>query len=401
MNTEIPAVIAAESASATEPTESQEVSLQERLNNATEEEYKTWERTGDIPPVKPKAKTEEPPPKTETPAASNAVATEVAKEPSAAAAGEPKLPAKAETAAVPEPARPQQKKRSGDARIQQLLDERKQRDEQWQARIDEIERRLPKPAESDVKTASSAAAEPGKTQAKARPKLADTDPKTGKPFASIDAWSDAVDEWYDQRLEAKLTERLAQSEQHRTFEEQERKAQQELAPKWKPGIDKYPDFAAVAGNPDLLLPRFGAADIFLRNSENAAEVLYYLGQHPEILQRFYRYTPGPNDRKAKDGQPGLLTGKWENLVDPVLQTIELTKIETALTGAASATAAAIVPPPAQKPPAAPHKPLPPPPTVLSAHGSASGDPIEEAVKNKSFADYEKAANAAERKARRA
>jgi hypothetical protein len=405
MNTEIPAVTPAESAPATTPavnaaesapaTETTEVSLQERLNNATEEEYKTWVDTGDIPPVKPKAKIEETPTKTETPAVSKEEKEQ--KESSADNAGATTPPAKTEIAAVPEPAT-RLKKRTGDARVQQLLDERKERDREWQAKLDDIEKRLPKSAEVSAQPGSRPAAEAAKTLVKARPKLADNDPKTGKPFASIDAWSDAVDEWHEQRFDAKLTERIGQSEQQRQFAEQEQRANQELAAKWEPGQKKYADFNKVAGNPDLLLPRFGAADLFLRKSDNAAEVMYYLGQHPELLESFYRYTPGPNDKKPKDGQPGLLTGKWENLVDPVIQTIELAKIEARLMSATPAAAAAASP---KTTPSAPTKPLPPPPTVLAANGSVAGDPVEEAIKNKSYADYEKAANAAERRGRRA
>jgi hypothetical protein len=406
MNTEIPAVIPAESASATESVttheETPEVGLQERLNNATEEEYKTWERTGDIPPVKPKAKTEEKteatPPKTDAPAAPKETTEQ--KESSAAAAEVTKPAAAPETAGVPEPPKPQ-KKRSGDARIQQLLDERKERDREWQSRFDDLEKRLPKPAEVSDKPGSRPAAEAGKAEVKAKPTLTDNDPKTGKPFASINAWSDAVDEWNDSRFEAKLAERFSQTEQQRQFVEQEHRANQELAAKWEPGRKKYADFDTVAGNPDLLLPRYGAADLFLRKSENAAEVMYYLGQHPELLASFYRYTPGPGDKQPKDGQPGLLTGKWENLIDPVVQTIELAKIEARLTAAAPGTAAAAAAAASPKTtPSAPTKPLPPPPTVLAANSSAAGDAVEEAIKKKDFAAYEAEENRRERSVRR-
>lgn len=370
------AVTPATPAVATEAVE-QEVSLQERLNAATPEEYKTWERTGDIPPVKPKAA--EPPPKAETPA--------VSKESSAAAPGESKPPEKVETAPATEPGKPQ-KKRTGDARILQLLDERKQRDEEWQRRFDELAAKIPKSAEPSAKTDSQPAA--GKTDAakQARPKLGDNDPKTGKPFASMDAWQDAVEEWHDARVNGQLDERLTKSEQQRAQTEQQRTRDETIAAKLLPGKDKYPDFEAVAFNPDLVLPIGSAADEYIRNSAHAYDVLYYLGQHPEILKGFYRYVPGKDDR------PGKLTGVFDQLIHPSLQMMELAKIEARLM--------ATPPVPASlKPSAQVTKPLPPPPTVLSTHGSPSGDAAEEALKKKDFSAWEAAENLRERKARRA
>ena len=82
---------------------------------------------------------------------------------------------------------------------------------------------------------------------------------------------------------------------------------------------------------------------------------------------------------------------YENVIHPNLQAIELAKIETRLTSSTPVT---------PKPSAHP-KPLPPPPTVLSARSSPAADAVEEAVSKKDFAAYERAANASERKARRA
>jgi hypothetical protein len=149
------------------------------------------------------------------------------------------------------------------------------------------------------------------------------------------------------------------------------------------GRKKYPDFEKVVSNPDLYLPRGSAADVFIRNSENAAAVAYYLGQHPEILEGFY-HEPQGKDRKK---------GEYENTIHPSLQMMELARIEARLTGTVQAT-----PPPK---PSATTKPLPPPPTVLSAKSSPSGDPADEAVKKRSFSDFEKIENDRERKARRA
>ena len=369
-----PVVTPAESAPAIE---TQEVTMQERLNAATESEYKHWERTGEIPAIKPKSET---PPKTETTAAST--------ESSAAKTDETKPPEKVETAPATETGKPQ-KKRSGDARILQLLDERKQEREEWNRRLGELESRLAKPAEVSAKPDSQPAAD-GKTEIKAadEPQLTDTDPKTGKPFATIAAWQAAHTSWLRTQMASEFEGRFTKAEQEREQRERKRFEDESLAHKLLPGREKYADFEKVAFNPELPIPVGSATDAFIRQSENAADLLYHLGQHPEILNGFYRYVPG------KDDNPGRLTGVYEQLIHPNLQMMQLARIEAGLTST----------PAQQTPPSktsAPAKPLPPPPTVLSAKSTANGDPIEEAIKKKSFADYEKAANESERRGRRA
>ena len=367
----IPAVTVAESA----PVAEQEVSLQERLNNATEEEYKVWEKTGEIPAVKPKI--EAPPAKPEASAAST--------EDSAVKTDETIPPAKTETAAAPETAKPQ-KKRDADGRVAQLLKERKEEQERWEARFAELEAKLAKPKEPDVKTASSTVSEAGKPEpvkaSDPEPELGGIDPETGKPFATIAAWQKVHTAWLRASLLTEVEGKFTKSEEQRAQAEQERVLNEGLRAKMEPGITKYADFEQVVTNPDLYLPRGSAVDIFIRNSENAAEVLYYLGQHPELLNSFYR------DPTGKGGK----TGAYENVIHPTLQMIELAKIEARLTAPPTV--------PAPKPSVL-TKPLPPPPTVLSAKGSAAGDAVEEAIRKKSFADYEKAANESERRARRA
>lgn len=353
MITETPAVIETESAPV-ETVETPEVSLQERLNQATPEEYTNWERTGDIPPVKPKST----PPKEEAPAAS--------KEPSAVEAGEKKPPTSTETAAATEAARPQ-KKRNGDARILQLLEENKRDREASATRIAELEARLPK-AEPDVKTAPSTVPSGDRP----KPQASDIDPATGKPkYKTMEEVWDAREVWNE--------ERRTKADQERTRVEQERLLETELVKRLKPAYDKYPDFVSVTGNDNLMILKGSAVDLFLRDSDNPGELLYHLGKNPQILEGFYNY-----DSK---------TGQWSNKVNPARQFRELTTLENTLTAAPKPT-------PTIPKPSASTKPLPPPPTVLSANGAPSGDPVDEAVKKKSYADYEKAANAEEKKARR-
>lgn len=361
--------------------EEKEVSLQERLNEATPDEYKNWVKTGDIPPVKPKS---EPPPTTETSA--------VSKESSATE--------KVETATVPETAKPQ-KKRDVDGRVAQLLKERKEADERWEARFKDLEGRL-KPAEPSAKSESSSAADT-KTETKAsdkEPELYVTDatgqqviginPKTGKPFQTIAEWQKEHSAWLRAQITAEVDGKFTHTEKERQEKARIAKENESLASKLVVGKDKYADFEKVAFNPDLVLPNGSAADIFIRQSEQAADLLYYLGQHPEVLQGFYRYIPG------KDDKPGALTGVFEQLIHPNLQMMELARIEARL--AAGSTQ------PTPKSPVQ-TKVLPPPPTVLSANSSPAGDPVDEAIKIKDpqqrFAAYEAAMKSSERKARRA
>jgi hypothetical protein len=375
----IPAVTAPESASGNEV---QEVSLQERLNAATEEEYKTWERTGDIPPVKPKS--EATPPKIEAPAAAKDEKLETT---SSAVPGET-IPPKTETAAAPEAARPPLKKRDVDGRVAQLLKERKEQDEKWAARFDALEKKLAPPAEASVKPGPQPAADDKEIKASdPEPELGGVNSKTGKPYQTVAEWQKEHTAWLRAGILAEVNGTLSKSEQQRAQVEQRQVLDQGLNEKFKAGRDKYPDFDKVACSPDLFLPFGSAADVFIRNSENAHEIAYYLGQHPDILTRFYR------DPTGKNG----MTGVYENAIAPALQMMELARIEAKLTGSPAAT---VTSPAAIVPSAAPQKQLPPPPTVLSARSNAGTDPVEEALHKKSFADYEKAANASERKARR-
>lgn len=364
MVTETPAVTVTESA----PVIEQEVSLQDRLNAATEDEYKTWERTGEIPAVKPKAA--EPPPKREVTAPSTeSSATEPEKKP-------------VETAPATEPGKPQ-KKRTGDARILQLLEERKQIDEERKRereenarRFDELEKRLAKPAE--VKTEAAV-----EVKADQEPTIDGINAKTGKQFQTIAEWQKEHTAWLRNQILLETRGELTKSEQQRAQSERERSENEGFANKLTVGKDKYSDFEKVAFNPDLPIPKGSPADIFIRQAENPADLLYYLGQHPEVLHGFYRYVAG------KDDAPGKLTGVFEQLISPNLQMMQLAKIEATL----SQSVPKVTP--------APRKQLPEPPTILAANSSAPGDPVEDALKRKSFADYEKSVNASERKARRA
>jgi hypothetical protein len=162
----------AESAPAPE-VEVQEISVQDRLDHATQKELDHWRSTGEIPAVKVKA--EEPP----KPAESAPAKEEVQAKPAATP------PAKSETAAASPAAKPAEAK---ETRSERRYREITRENRELRERLEALERKSSQPAaEAREKPESqpAAAAEPSKLPAK--PKLTDNDPKTGKPFASLEA----------------------------------------------------------------------------------------------------------------------------------------------------------------------------------------------------------------------
>ena len=393
-----PAVTPAESAPAPEPQETPEVSVQERLNHATSEELDTWRRTGDIPAVKVKAPESAPAPKDGDTSSARTAASATAtqendkdKKPAESGAS-PTPPA---DAAASQPATQPQRRNKADARFEKLLDA-------WEKDRQELARlRAGAPASAETQ-ASQSATDATKTETKpeasklpAKPKLTDNDPKTGKPFASLQDWSDAVDEWNDKRLEAKLAERLGQAEQSRTQSEQERAAAEEIVRKSQPAMEKYSDFMQVAANPDLPIPPGSVVDQFVRDSDNPGELAYYIGKHPELLEEFYGFK---FDDAAKTwdykGWPKGKPEGYSNKVSPIRQVKRLEAIERELSATPAKPAAETRP--ANPPPVK----LPPPPTELSGRAAAPVDEAEAALRRGDMSAYMRIVNARESKAAR-
>jgi hypothetical protein len=359
----------AESAPVTE-VEVQEVTVQDRLDHATGKELDHWRATGEIPAVKIK----EPEPKP----AESAPATEAPKKSEAKPADAP--PAKSETAAAPPAAPPQKPETRSERRFREITRENRELRE----RLEAVERRTTsQPAAEPAKAESQPAkAEPAKLAAK--PKLTDNDPKTGKPFASLEAWSDAVDEWNEKRLEAKLEERLGKAEQARTMSEELRQKGEQLLAKSKSAMEKYADFREVVGveGAGLPIPAGSPADQFIDESDHPGEVLYYLVKHPEVVGEFYGCTYDPDAKNWDYGTYDLKTQKYENKISPVRQIKILEAIEREVIAEKK---------PAVAEPAAPAKPqppkLPPPPTELDGRRAASGDDAEKALARGDVATY--------------
>ena len=368
--------IPAGSAPATE-----EVSVQERLDHASSGELDNWRKTGEIPAVKVKTEVEPKP-------AEAAPAKEIEAKPGV-------TPASTSEKSAVSPAAPAQKP---ETRSEKRWREMSEQFGDLKRKNEELERKLSSQSQPEVKSekaASPAATEEKKEPAlRAKPKLTDNDPKTGKPFATMQDWSDAVDTWNDERLEAKLAERDKGAEKARTQTEQERAVSDEVFNKSKTAIEKYPDFKEVAADPKLPIPKYSPVDLFIMDSDHPGEVLYYLGKHPEILAEFYGCKYDAATKAWDYGDFDMKTGSFTNHVNPIRQVKRLEAIEKEIT----AEAPKKIDEPAPAKPAPPK--LPPPPTELSAKRAAAVDDAEAALARGDTASYMRLMNARDEKASR-
>lgn len=210
-----------------------------------------------------------------------------------------------------------------------------------------------------------------------RPKLDDLDPKTGKPkYATYADYEAAKDQWLQDEAIRKFQETSAKSEGERRQQEAERTIGVELNKRFEKGRSKHADFDKVALNPDLTIPRGSVTDAFLLDSDHTAEVLYYLGKHPEVLQGFY---------EGFDAK----TGKYSNKITPQRQFRKLMEIEAEVSKA---------------PEAAPRKPVitnaPRPPHQTSGQGGVQKDAVAQAVEDGDQETYNREQNARELARRR-
>jgi hypothetical protein len=279
------------------------------------------------------------------------------------------------TAAAPRTTPPQKKGR--DARIQELLADRK-RDRE---RIDTLERQHAAPREETPAPQPAAA----KAAAPNEPKLTDIDPTTGKPkYTTMDQYLADVRKFDREQIFAEFDGRQTKAQQERTEAEQKRvqaENEQVISKEWTKRVDaareKYPDFDDVALRPDdpsFCIPPGSAADLFILESDHGTDVLYYLGQHPEVLEGFYNVS-------ARDAKGNY---RWGNKLSPIAQARALAKIEAQFE-------AAPAPP---KPPSAKRVTnAPPPPHQVSGKNTTSLDEVEKAVNDDDQAAYVSAANA--------
>jgi hypothetical protein len=273
---------------------------------------------------------------------------------------EESTPSESETAAAPEAAKTQEKEKTqqrtaaaSESRWAKITRENRELREKYAkleaTRARDAEERETKPAPQP------AAAQPSTDGKRPEPKITDVDPNTKKPKYAT---------WEDFNRDLRAYDR---AEALREFQETSQKSAEErkqseafeaigrsLAEKFAPSREKHPDFDAVALNPDLIMPIGSVTDLFIQDSPHAGEVVYYLGQHPEILEGWY-------------GDFNLKTGTWTNKVTPQQQFRKLMEIEATLSGATGPT------------PAKPITAAPRPPNQTSGKGVISKDAVEAAV----------------------
>lgn len=211
-------------------------------------------------------------------------------------------------------------------------------------------------AKRDTTQASQPAAET-KSKAEPRPKIDDVDPKTGQPkYASYSDYESARDEWLQNDSIRKFQETQSKTERER----QAAHAKQVVAQKWNDEVGKartkHADFDAVALNPALPLKEGTVPDVFILESPQGADVLYYLGQHPEELERI-------------------------NGLNPIAQARELVKIELKVSGTTSSASSA-----------KPVTKAPPPPHQVSGKGTVAKDAVEQALEEQDADAYRREQN---------
>ena len=223
----------------------------------------------------------------------------------------------------------------------------------------------------------SQAATETKTKAAPKPKIDDVDAKTGKAkYSNFAEYEDAKDAWLKTETLREWQETQAKTQQLTEQQQREREIGQSLTKKFEPVRAKYPDFDKVALNENLTIPKGSVTELFLLDSDHAGEVLYHLGQHPEILGGFY----ANHDPK---------TGKFTSLITPQRQFRKLMEIEASLTGSGSGD---------DKSSSSSAKPVTQasrPPHQVSGKGPVSKDAVEQALDDGDFETYQRTQNAKE------
>ena len=317
---------------------SEEFSVQDSLNQASPDDLKKWQLTGELPTRR------------EMPVKAEAAATSKQKEePGSGTEGETAAPAPDNAADSATASTQQRKEHRWQKRERELREAR--------AEIARLQADRAAPAARSESSQASPPAPESATTAPPRPRIDEVDPKTGKPkYESYDAYENARDTWLKNEAIREFREQSAKSEQQKAQEAKFAEIGKNIATKFEAAAAKHPDFKTVVHD-DLLIPMGSVVDGFIQDSDEGGEVAYYLGQHPAILEEFY-------------GDFDLKTGRFTNKVSPQRQFRRLMEIEAEVGGAETQASAA--------PPKVPPK-LPAPPTTLGARNSAAVDDAEAAL----------------------
>ena len=263
------------------------------------------------------------------------------------------------------------------------------RESRWQKRENELKKLREENARlksgqstqqtrSETQQPSQAATE---STAAPKPKIDNVDPQTNKPkYKTYGEYEDAKDAWLRQDTLREFNESQAKTQQLTQQQQAEREIGQTLTKKFEPLRAKYADFDKVALSDALTIPKGSVAELFILDSDHAGEVLYHLGQHPEILQGFYR------DHDPK-------TGKFTSLITPQRQFRKLMEIEAQFSGTASSGKSGD-----DKSSSSSAKPVTQasrPPHQVSGTGTVAKDAVEQALEDGDFETYQRAQNAKE------
>ena len=236
---------------------------------------------------------------------------------------------------------------------------------------------------SETAQPSQAAPETRAGKAAAKPKIDDKDEKTGQSkYKTYAEYEDAKDEWLRKETLREFSETSARSAQETQAQQQVRERGAALNKKFDAVRAKYADFDRVALSEGLTIPAGSVTEMFIHDSDHAGDVLYHLGQHPEILQGFYRnYDPK--------------TGKFESLMTPQRQFRKLMEIEAQVSGGSRSGGNGDGGRNSSSSSARPVTKASPPAHQVSGSGAVGKDAVEQAVEEGDFETYAKAQNARE------
>ena len=331
-------------------TQSAESSSAAGIENLTAEERQTWRMTGELPERKPAKPSEEPTPEEQA-------AAKAAEKPLEESAPSSETPETEESERTLEsepsaPRKPERKLSPAEKRIKQLLADRKS----LEARVQELEKNATTPRNGQPEAAAKPKAEEKAAEGtRARPTPNDKKPDGSLKYGTYEEFAEDLADW---KVEQRFAERDKAESERRVQAEQEQK-QRAITQGWQEKVvkarEKHADYDEVALNPDLPIKPGSVVDVMTLESPHGTDLLYFLGQNPEELDRI-------------------------NALPPIQAARELFRIETSHSGNGN------TPRPRKVTQA------PPPAREVGGRGSAPADDVTAAVNKGDFASYRNAAN---------
>lgn len=273
------------------------------------------------------------------------------------AAGEPEPPQQAGKPERP-PQNAETRKRQLAAEIQEKLAERRRVSEETEILRAQLELLRSQMAQKPESPAGKE--QPSITARPVRPKLEEFTTYEDYEVA-LDKYEESLADWkVADRIERERTEWIRRQEEAVAYQRQQQ-VRQKMDAGIKAAKEKHVDFDEVMQGASNAPVSPHMQNYFENASESPAEVMYFLGTHPEDAQRIAA-------------------------LDPYRCSLELAKIEFTLTGTVSQ-------PPAKPQITAAH----PPPTQLAGTNAAPADEVAAAVASGDFRRYMNLANARDTK----